>query len=75
MPAGRSLERGFRPDDRPRADESQADTPVIYASAWRRYRYARPGMSRAATPCPLFYAILKYIPALKGDLDAPLLRC
>ena len=52
------------------ADESQLDTPVIYASARAGTATLDPN-EPSSDLRPLFDAILKYIPAPKGDPDAP----
>ena len=52
------------------ADESQLDTPVVYASARAGTATLDPNVSSEDLR-PLFETILKYIPAPKGDPDAP----
>ena len=52
------------------ADESQLDTPVIYASARAGTATLDPNVPSEDLR-PLFETILKYIPAPKGDPDAP----
>ena len=52
------------------ADESQLDTPIVYASA--RAGTATLDMATPGTDLrPLFDAILKYIPAPSGDPEGP----
>ena len=52
------------------ADESQLDTPVVYASA--RTGTATLDLAQPGTDLrPLFETILKYIPAPKGDPEGP----
>lgn len=52
------------------ADESQLDTPIVYASA--RTGTATLDLSQPGTDLrPLFDTILQYIPAPHGDPDAP----
>ena len=52
------------------ADESQLDTPVVYASARAGTATLDPNVPSVDLR-PLFETILKYIPAPKGDPDAP----
>ena len=52
------------------ADESQLDTPVVYASARAGTATLDPNQPSADLR-PLFETILQYIPAPKGDPDAP----
>ncbi len=52
------------------ADESQLDTPVVYASARAGTATLDPNVPSKDLR-PLFETILKYIPAPKGDPDAP----
>ena len=52
------------------ADESQLDTPVVYASARAGTATLDPN-APSKDLRPLFETILKYIPAPKGDPDAP----
>ena len=52
------------------ADESQLDTPVVYASARAGTATLDPNVPSEDLR-PLFETILKYIPAPKGDPDAP----
>ena len=52
------------------ADESQLDTPVVYASARTGTATLDPNVPSEDLR-PLFETILKYIPAPKGDPDAP----
>ena len=52
------------------ADESQLDTPVVYASARAGTATLDPNVPGEDLR-PLFETILKYIPAPKGDPDAP----
>ena len=52
------------------ADESQLDTPVVYASARAGTATLDPNVPSADLR-PLFETILQYIPAPKGDPDAP----
>ena len=52
------------------ADESQLDTPVVYASARTGVATLDPSVPSEDLR-PLFETILKYIPAPKGDPDAP----
>ena len=52
------------------ADESQLDTPVVYASARAGTATLDPNVLSEDLR-PLFETILKYIPAPKGDPDAP----
>ena len=52
------------------ADESQLDTPVVYASARAGTATLDPN-EPSSDLRPLFETILKYIPAPKGDPDAP----
>ncbi|MBR6344040.1 MAG: translational GTPase TypA [Selenomonadaceae bacterium] len=52
------------------ADESQLDTPIVYASA--RTGTATLDLSQPGTDLrPLFETILQYIPAPKGDPEGP----
>ena len=52
------------------ADESQLDTPIVYASA--RTGTATLDLAQPGTDLrPLFDTILQYIPAPKGDPEAP----
>ena len=53
------------------ADEDQLDFPVVYASARDGYASLDPN-ARSGDMQPLFDAILKYVPAPKGDPDGPL---
>ncbi|MBR3290480.1 MAG: GTP-binding protein, partial [Clostridia bacterium] len=53
------------------ADEDQLDFPVVYASARDGYASLDPN-ARSGDMQPLFDAILKYVPAPKGDADGPL---
>ena len=52
------------------ADESQLDTPVVYASARAGTATLDPN-EPSSDLRPLFETILQYIPAPKGDPDAP----
>ena len=53
------------------ADESLLDFPVVYTSA--REGYAKLSLSDDSRNLePLFQTILEYIPAPRGDMDAPL---
>ena len=52
------------------ADESQLDTPVVYASTRAGTATLDPNVPSEDLR-PLFETILKYIPAPKGDPDAP----
>ena len=52
------------------ADESQLDTPVVYASARAGTATLDPNQPSADLR-PLFETILQYIPAPKGDPEAP----
>ena len=53
------------------ADEDQLDFPVVYASARDGYASLDPN-ARSGDMKPLFDAIMKYVPAPKGDPDGPL---
>ena len=53
------------------ADEDQLEFPVIYASGRDGYASLDPN-DREGNMEPLFEAILKYVPAPKGDPDGPL---
>jgi len=52
------------------ASDDQLDFPVVYASGREGIAYMEPG-ERSTDLRPLFDAILKYIPAPRGDADAP----
>ncbi len=53
------------------ADDDQLDFPVVYASARDGYAMKEVG-AESATLEPLFEDILTYIPAPKGEVEAPL---
>jgi GTP-binding protein len=54
------------------ASDEAADFPIVYASAREGKAGFEPDLSKMTDISPIFEAILKYVPAAKGEADKPL---